>query len=132
VEAFALAAAVRDLPPADGEALRIRARTAESDGTCPLLGNGLCLLYNSRPLICRTHGLPLLLTEENRQLVDYCPENFRDIPSLPGNAVIGLDQLNATLTAVNALVIAAPEVARLNLPQRITIAEALLMGDEPA
>lgn len=30
----------------------------ESPQMCPLNENGLCLLYNWRPMICRLHGLP--------------------------------------------------------------------------
>lgn len=125
VEAVALATAVNDLPPEEASHILIRARGASPDGPCPLLENGLCLLYAARPIICRTHGLPLLTLQGGKQSVDFCPLNFRDITSLPGSAVIDLDRLNTTLAAINALFVAEffknapPEKAR------ITIAEAL-------
>ena len=125
VEAFALAEAVRRLAPDRVELLRNLAAAASPDSACPLLQDGLCLLYDARPIICRTHGLPLVYLQDGNQHVDCCPDNFRDIGSLPGNAIIRLDQLNTTLAAVNAVFIASMEEKGIVLPQRMTIAEAL-------
>jgi Fe-S-cluster containining protein len=128
VEAFALADAVRRLAPDTVKLLRNQAATASADSACPLLQNKLCLLYDVRPIICRTHGLPLVYEQDGRRQVDCCPDNFRDLDSLPGSAVIGLDQLNTTLAAVNAVFIG--ELERQNgivLPPRMTIADALLV-----
>ena len=36
---------------------------------CGLLDNHQCSIYNSRPIICRTHGMPLLNTDENGDVV---------------------------------------------------------------
>jgi Fe-S-cluster containining protein len=125
VEAAALAAALADLSPARAEHIRRRARNAPLDGPCPLLEKGVCLLYAARPLICRTHGLPLLSAQEQGKSVDFCPLNFRGIGSLPGTAVIDLDRLNTTLAAINNLFV-TEAFADTSLEQgRITIAEAL-------
>ena len=125
VEAAALTAAVNGLPPEQASHVRIRARGASPEDPCPLLENGLCLLYAARPIICRTHGLPVLTLQGGKRSVDFCPRNFRDIASLPGNAVIDLDRLNTTLTAINALFVA--EFFKNSPPEkeRISIAEAL-------
>ncbi len=125
VEAFTLAAAARRLPPDRVEALLRQAAGAPPDAPCPLLKDGLCLQYDDRPIICRTHGLPLVFTEDGTQRVDCCPDNFQGVESLPGSAVIGLDRLNATLTAVNAVFVDALERKGVHLPTRMTIAEAL-------
>jgi Fe-S-cluster containining protein len=46
----------------------------ETKGACVFLHEDKCTIYLSRPIICRTQGLPLFLSEEN--VLDYCPKNF--------------------------------------------------------
>jgi uncharacterized protein len=125
VEAAALATALDDLPPARAERIRNRARRASPEDPCPLLEKGGCLLYAARPLICRTHGLPLLTGHEGAKSVDFCPLNFQGIASLPGKAVIDLDRLNTTLAAINALFVAKAFADTSLEKDRITIADAL-------
>ncbi|AJE04935.1 YkgJ family cysteine cluster protein [Geobacter pickeringii] len=127
VEGAALAEAVAALPPAEAEQIRSKARQASSDGPCPLLADGACLLYAARPLICRTHGMPLITAADGERRIDFCPLNFQGVPSLPGDAVIDLDRLNEILTAVNALFI-APDADHERASQRVTIADALRGG----
>lgn len=128
VEAFALARALNDLPAEQAARVREQAAQILPGDPCPLLANGHCLLYAARPIICRTHGLPLLTRKENgEQLIDFCPLNFQGLDSLPGSAIIDLDRLNTTLTAINALFVAElPEKSPFQ-KERIPIAEALSM-----
>lgn len=127
VEAVALAVALHGLPPDLADMIRNRARQSAPDGPCPLLMDDRCLLYAARPLICRTHGLPLLTRLDGTPRVDFCPENFRGVTNLPGSAVIDLERLNTALVAVDAL------FCRDYFPdgradrERYTIAEALLL-----
>jgi hypothetical protein len=125
VEAAALAAFLEALPA--GEAAAIRRYVRENDGgeRCPLLRDNRCLVYAARPLICRTHGLPILFAEGDGQRVDCCPLNLSGCDSLPGSSVIDLDRLNALLVAVNALY-RSQAPAPADLPERLTIAEAVL------
>jgi uncharacterized protein len=125
VEAVALAAALHELPAAEATRIRALAAGASPDGPCPLLENGLCLLYESRPIICRTHGLPLLALQDGKRTVDFCPENFQGLASLPGSAVIDIDRLNTTLAAINALFVADLFHGSPPGKERLTIAEAL-------
>lgn len=125
VEARAMATALANLPNTDAEHIRDRARGAGADAPCPLLEDGICLLYAARPLICRTHGLPVLTRQAGAPSVDFCPENFRGIATLPGNAVLDLDRLNETLAAINALFIAEVRNEGTTPPERLTIAAAL-------
>jgi len=127
VEGTALALALGELPEAEAERIRERARGATADGPCPLLEDGACLLYAARPIICRTHGLPLLTGEGDARRVDYCPENFRGVESLPAAAVIDLDRLNTTLVAVDALFVSQAFPGQSAAGERLTIAEALLL-----
>jgi Fe-S-cluster containining protein len=125
VEAAALGHALSAQPPARIAHIRERAQGAGPDGPCPLLDDGICLLYEARPLICRTHGLPVMVKREGERQVDFCPENFRGLASLPAQAVIDLETLNATLAAVDGLF--AAEAGSIDLPsKRLAIADALL------
>ncbi|GAM09775.1 flagellin N-methylase [Geobacter sp. OR-1] len=126
VEAMALATALQKLPPNEVEAIRLRAQYAKPNGPCPLLVDDRCAMYDYRPIICRTHGLPILREEAGKGLIDYCPSNFQGVETLPGNAVIDLDRLNTLLDSINRVFIneffaSKPE------QERLTIAEALLL-----
>jgi uncharacterized protein len=127
VEAVTLAMALRKLPADQAERIRSMARLATPDGPCPLLANDRCLLYLPRPLICRTHGLPLLTLQGEGRRVDFCPDNFQGVKNLPGSAIIDLERLNTTLVSINALF--CREFFPEGQPdrERYTIAEALLL-----
>jgi uncharacterized protein len=48
--------------------------------SCPFLINHVCVIYQNRPLICRSHGLPILDMDqegENWEL-SFCPLNFTE------------------------------------------------------
>ncbi|HBA90014.1 MAG TPA: YkgJ family cysteine cluster protein [Geobacter sp.] len=124
VEAAALREALRALPDEEAALIRDKAAHAAFEGACPLLHDGLCLLYQARPVICRTHGLPLLLQSDGESRIDFCPENFRELESIPGSAVIDLERLNTMLAAINALYLRS-----FPGPERLTVAEALSLSD---
>jgi hypothetical protein len=96
VEWAALEAAVGDLDEQTLTALK----TQETDA-CPLLLDGGCAVYEERPLICRSHGLPIVMDGAR----DVCPLNFegQDLEELPDAQVLSVDTLTAILVAVNAL-----------------------------
>ena len=127
VEGAALAEALGNRPAAQAASIRRRARQSSVDGPCPLLDDGACLLYEARPIICRTHGLPLLIRLDGEQQVDCCPKNFRGVDSLPTPALINLEVLNATLATINALFVAEAFAGEPPREERLTIAEALLL-----
>ncbi|MCK6521975.1 YkgJ family cysteine cluster protein [Myxococcota bacterium] len=96
VEHAALAEAVAALPPLT------RARLGEqTTAGCSLLLDGQCSVYADRPLICRSHGLPLMM--EGRR--DACPLNFKGAPlaALPQQDVLSVEALTTVLVAVNKL-----------------------------
>ncbi len=97
VEFAALVAAFERQSQATRSALAERTSTTP----CPLLLDDACALYDSRPLICRTHGLPLVMEGQP----DVCPLNFTEysILSLPDRDLLSVDTLTAILVAVNAL-----------------------------
>lgn len=105
----------------------------DGDAACCLLKNERCLVYEERPLICRTHGLPLVSNALTEGEVDCCPLN---LPALAGVAelerdlVLDLDQLTDNLMRLNLaffLVLGRSELAEV----RFSLAELAAGGDLP-
>ena len=69
--------------------------TPHQEGYCAFLYNDQCTIYEARPLICRTQGLPLYLTTEN--VLDYCPLNFTD-GDPPKEDWLNLERMNTLLS----------------------------------
>ena len=71
--------------------------------SCALLHQGGCLLYSSRPIICRTHGLPLVIHEHGAAIRDCCPQNFSHISleDIPDKDLLQLETLNTILISLN-------------------------------
>lgn len=119
VEAAALLEAAGKLPPDKYQQLKQHLESAEGREQCPLLCEGHCLLYHARPIICRTHGLPLLLLDDDgHRRMDVCPRNCKEIDQLPGGALIDLERLNALLVSVNVLYL---REFGIKLPERIKL-----------
>jgi Fe-S-cluster containining protein len=128
VEAVALRLALDTLDRPARSGILSRAAGARGDA-CPLLSRGLCLMYDHRPIICRTHGMPILVRTEAGEKVDFCPMNFAGISRLDREAVIDLERLNTALALVNRIFVER-ELDGADLPERIPLAEALLMDLE--
>lgn len=68
---------------------------------CAFLRSGKCAIYEARPTICRTQGLPLQykISDVKNQVqlaVDTCPLNFTEENSMPDRAEwLDLDRLNS-------------------------------------
>lgn len=98
IEAWVLLSHAASLDSAERNAIRRRALDGTGErGECVLLANGLCAVYAARPIICRTHGLPLYV----EGTVDFCPRNFCDVGRIESPYILGLDALNTMLGAVN-------------------------------
>ena len=123
VEAAAMREALKNLPDEKTEEiLRYVAEHAE-DERCPLLLHHRCLLYEARPIICRTHGLPIIYTSEGGRNSDCCPHNLTESEALPGTSVVDLDKLNTLLVAVNSIYLS--QSGSDESPGRFTIFEAI-------
>lgn len=92
-----VARAVERLPPEERAALRLRVEARRDDPRCPLLDDtGRCRTYDARPVICRSHGLPIAIGGGR----DVCPLNFTDGPevaALDDDVVLDVDRLNVVL-----------------------------------
>lgn len=65
---------------------------------------GACLIYPVRPLVCRTHGLPVdYKSDEETKHRSVCPKNFQELElhSLSSNDVLNGDTLNLLLGVLN-------------------------------
>jgi hypothetical protein len=123
VEAAALNTALAALPTDEVSSIRRRSDNHAGGEHCPLLHQNHCLLYHARPIICRTHGLPVLYSEGIERNVDCCPKNPVAREKLTGSNIIDLERLNTLLVAVNALY--CSQTGAADLPDRLTIVEAL-------
>lgn len=68
--------------------------------------DGSCLVYEARPVVCRSHGAPILVPMENDadQLEgDVCPLNFENsnLSALPQTDWIRIDTLNTILARID-------------------------------
>ena len=127
VEAASLVRAVERLPAGIRSLLAGRIQWPEN-GMCPLLLDDRCTVYDNRPVICRTHGLPLLADVDGIKTVDCCPENFRGAESIPGSSVLNLEILNSAFVAINALFVAQNDDERFIGKERFTIADIILFA----
>ncbi len=113
VEAAAITAWIAeeqpDLSPSQAPTVSPRAlQVLELDGDepCAMLDRqGLCRIYPVRPLICRTHGLPLAIPGERGVYGDVCPLSFDEgtsLSELPSEDFLNLETVNTVLAALNA------------------------------
>ncbi len=70
-----------------------------TEGKCALLGpDNLCRAYEARPIICRTHGLPLLYPDQEGLTI--CEKNFHEVT--PHNsAILDMSAVETALFAAN-------------------------------
>jgi uncharacterized protein len=51
----------------------------DQDDKCSLLVDKNCIIYASRPFICRTHGLPLVYMNDEEWVLSHCELNFNEV-----------------------------------------------------
>ncbi len=130
LEAEVIREGLAALPAERRQELALRAREGNLD-VCPALdSDGRCAIYAHRPVICRTHGLPLRFTEprggRSLPMLDACPKNFvgQDLAAVSPASVMDQTTLSTILGALDAA--DAAEMGRAR-GERVAIA-ALLEG----
>jgi len=83
-------------------ALDANLAAAPADHCAALDPNGRCLVYAVRPIVCRSHGAPIRLTEKSLPIVTSCRENFTSRGPAAADPDCILDQ--ATLSALTLAV----------------------------
>ena len=79
--------------------------TKEGDG-CIFLEKSICMIYEARPIICRTQGLPLLYFSDKLEeyTITFCEKNFssrNEDFEFDTEYAIDLDRLNSSLYKLN-------------------------------
>ncbi|MDH4100006.1 MAG: YkgJ family cysteine cluster protein [Nitrospirota bacterium] len=132
VEAYRLREGFEGLAPNVRQRVGELCRTIEQDGLpgpCPLLHEAKCLLYEFRPLVCRTHGFPLFsaeFAEEIGRPVDFCHLNFTEesgLETIPREAILNLDLLSRKLFVINRQFLAETGRADVAPDTRIDMTE---------
>lgn len=59
---------------------KLRNLNSSESESCPFLTNHSCTIYEHRPIICRSHGLPILDMDQDGDNweLSFCPLNFKD------------------------------------------------------
>jgi hypothetical protein len=122
IEGAALAALLDALPDERRAALRGRALVGEGERCAALDPDGRCAVYAARPLICRSHGVPVRVKDDRHlPVVEVCRLNFADgLSSAPADT---LDQ--TTLSTILAGLDAAHAAATGASRERVTIVALL-------
>ena len=128
---------------AEAPSLRARVRRQADDPAhadrCALLVDGRCAVYSERPMICRSHGLPIVAPPDRGPeaaapaAVDHCPLNFVDQPP-PRASILRLDAVNQPLALLATLWTAAESPAGTSArspagAKRIDLAELARAAD---
>lgn len=77
--------------------------TEASDESCIFLKNHCCTIYEHRPVICRTHGLPLLYMNSDTEEweLSACELNFTDFDEFDDENTFPQDKFNSRLFVLN-------------------------------
>lgn len=106
---------------------KLKARVALPRDRCVLLDEqGRCSVYHARPMICRSHGVPIRIRDQRGlPLIDACFRNFRErgAESMPSEDVLDQESLSKILLAIDAL--DAQETGRIP-GERISLDELVL------
>lgn len=75
-EAEAIRVELARWPAERRAALAANARDGAPDRCAALAPSGRCLIYDVRPIVCRSHGAPIRLREGSLPVVQSCHRNF--------------------------------------------------------
>jgi Fe-S-cluster containining protein len=75
-----------------------------SPKSCPFLDQGgSCTIYDVRPIICMSHGVPVKFRTSDRVDKSVCHLNFKDgLSELADSSFLNLDLINSILALINA------------------------------
>jgi len=83
---------------------RLKKLHKNNDEVCPMLLRNRCVIYPDRPIICRTHGLPILYREAERAFVDHCRLNFTKLSAghkFNKNVILDMNPYNVELVQID-------------------------------
>jgi Fe-S-cluster containining protein len=97
VEATAILGEVARWPAARRRAL---AATGPEDRCAALDDRGRCRIYDARPIVCRSHGVPIRMRRGSLPVVEACPRNFTRTEPAP-DCVLDQETLSALTLAID-------------------------------
>ncbi len=133
IEAVRITELLHGMPAATRAELASRAERGEP---CAALDEqGRCAVYAARPLVCRSHGVPLRFVEPDAAgkralpMLDVCPKNFigHDLAQVDATCVLDQRTLSVMLGALDALFARAagePEGRRVALRDVLRLSAA--------
>ena len=96
---------------------------------CRFLVDHSCTIYKSRPLICRTHGLPLLYMsmESDEYELSLCELNFTeyDFEDFDEENTYPMDRINSQLYQINKKFVGGFEGGKYHEQERIPLAKLI-------
>jgi Fe-S-cluster containining protein len=99
---------------------------APAGDRCAFLAGGECLVYDFRPVICRTQGFPVTYRDEGgAPRIDLCPETPFPATGIPPARVLDLDALNHLLASINRFHLAALARRGEHPPARVDLTTIL-------
>ena len=99
----------------------------DTSESCGFLNKGMCRIYPFRPIICRTHGLPILFLDDSSGTytweVSFCELNFAGQENIEftDDMLLDIEEINTELSRINRDFIAAKERVKERLPLRISL-----------
>src|ERR1700733_15102311 len=94
------AGARRERPCVDGSLRGARSGGAPGAGAGALDRGGRCLIYEARPIPCRSHGAPIRMREGSLPVIRWCHLNFTRTEPDP-DCVLDQTTLSALVLAVD-------------------------------
>ncbi len=100
-----------------------------SDEDCRFLVDHSCKIYESRPVICRTHGLPLLYMslDDDEYELSCCELNFTefDLQDFDEENTYPMDRINSRLYQINKNFVAYFDGGRFSEQDRIPLSDLI-------
>lgn len=110
------------------------ADTFDPSATCGFLHDGLCRIYPFRPIICRTHGLPIVYLDdtsgEYAWEVSFCELSFADRDNLEftEDSLLNIENINSELSRINQDFMALKGIGDGKYPARIALKDLFVQN----
>lgn len=114
VEAAAIRAHVVAMPDDQRRALAV---TQGRDRCAALDAAGRCRIYEARPLVCRSHGVPIRLRQGGLPVVQSCHHNFK-ATTPDADCILDQTTLSALLLAIDGEARAASKIEKTSSKNR--------------
>ncbi|MBL8627513.1 MAG: YkgJ family cysteine cluster protein [Myxococcales bacterium] len=123
VEAAAIRAWLAAQPVAARAAIAAAAATAAPDRCAALDADDRCRIYAVRPLVCRSHGVPIRLRQGSLPVVTSCALNFaaRGPAAADADCILDQELVSTTLGVIDRAAGGAPAA-------RVELAALLISG----